>query len=166
MYEQYRSAVNVWCVGCYHFNKGSNMTKQLLVVLFISGLLISCSQDNAVFPETYPQKWKLVKMSGSFSGSETTGDQMAWQESYLFRSGNTAMKSRTRDGQVTEIQGTYELEKKSDGAYVTITYSSSSDIIGSCTSPSQELLYFNNNAELSSTWQNCDGPGLVYERIE
>lgn len=141
------------------------MTKRLLIGLLVLGICVSCS-NNATFPESYPQKWKLVKMGGSFSDSVTTGDQMAWQESYVLRSDNTVTKSRNRNGVMQEINGSYKLEKSSDGTYLRITYNSASDIIGSCNSKPQELLFLNNEEVFKSTWQNCDGPVLEYKRIE
>jgi hypothetical protein len=44
------------------------------------------------------------------------------------------------------------------------TYSINSDIIGSCSSELKEELNFLSENVLLSTWQQCDGPGLKYEK--
>jgi hypothetical protein len=45
-----------------------------------------------------------------------------------------------------------------------LTYSIDSDIIGSCSSELKEELNFQSENVLLSTWQQCDGPGLKYEK--
>jgi len=48
--------------------------------------------------------------------------------------------------------------------YLELTYENDSEIIGSCYGNLKEELYFKANNSLSSTWQNCDGPGLEYKK--
>lgn len=63
------------------------MKKYAVLFLYLI-FLASCSSDDDfglastqfVFSE---QKWELVQMSGSFQNSETTGEEMEWQE-YLY----------------------------------------------------------------------------------
>lgn len=48
-----------------------------------------------------------------------------------------------------------------------LKYLSNSELIGSCNSSElKENLIIISNTELNNTWQACDGPFLVYNRIE
>lgn len=109
------------------------------------------------------QQWKLVRMSGSFVNSETTGTEMEWQESYVLQENGDFTKTREVDGTTLQAVGTYQIVELSDGPYFEFTYRESSVLIGNCTGDLKELLSFRENT-LYGTWQACDGPGLEYER--
>jgi len=58
--------------------------KKIVSILFIMSLIVSCSKDKELETITnFSEYYELVKMTGSFSGSETTGSQMEWQETYI-----------------------------------------------------------------------------------
>lgn len=139
-----------------------------IVVAFLS-VFCSCTKDNVETTTTtsvdYHGKWTLVKMSGSMLNSESTGTAMEWQEFYLFNNDGTFTKSRVRDGVETTISGTFTTLNHSDGLYLELIYPNDSDLIGSCYGNLKEELYFNSNNTLSSTWRNCDGPGLEYKKL-
>jgi hypothetical protein len=131
-----------------------------LVVLFCS-----CSNDNIkVIATDYQGKWELYKMSGRLPNSETTGTAMEWQEYYSFNTDGSFVKSRTRNEVKTEISGSYIISKLQEGSVLELTYKTDSEIIGSCYGNNREELYLLPNSILSSTWKNCDGPGLEYEK--
>ncbi|MDW3192366.1 MAG: hypothetical protein R8G66_08375 [Cytophagales bacterium] len=109
------------------------------------------------------QQWRLVRMTGSFINSETTGADMAWQEVYTLTESGDFTKERQEDGATITAIGSYQIVDLSDGPYFEFTYSESSEIIGNCTGDLKELLSFRNNA-LFGTWLACDGPGLEYQR--
>lgn len=139
------------------------MKKLVLIPVFICSLF-SCSNKDEFNPEHFPQKWKLVSMTGQIPGT-LTGAEMAWQEFYLFNSDGTFKKSRERNGVLVEAGGTFSIDKASDGNYLTLVYPADNEIIGSCTGL-KEILRVRSNNLLSSTWWNCDGPGLEYNRVE
>jgi hypothetical protein len=89
---------------------------------------------------------------------------MEWQEFYLLNPNGSFIKSRNRKGIITEISGTYKVVNSPTENLLTLTYSSESQIIGSCTSNVKEELHFNSENILVSSWQTCDGPGLKYEK--
>ena len=112
------------------------------------------------------QKWQLVEMSGSLANvPPSTGSDMSWQEHYLLYPDSTFVKSRTQEGTVTEESGTYTFVTLDDGEYLELTYPSENELIGNCTGESKELLFFKSENKLTGTWQACDGPGLVYEKV-
>ena len=47
-----------------------------------------------------------------------------------------------------------------------LTYAAASPIIGACTTEPKETLALKNDDTLVSTWQNCDGPGLEYQKVK
>ena len=105
-------------------------------------------------------------MTGQIPNSETTGIDMEWQEFYLLNSDRTFIKSRERNGVLTEEPGSFSFEDLSDGKYLVLTYEADNDIIGNCTSDLKEVLMVKSETRMLSTWSACDGPGLEYKRIE
>ncbi len=134
----------------------------LFTLLFIS---ISCSKNLEASESTeYSGKWTLVKMSGSRPNSETTGSAMEWQESYVFNNDGTFIKSRESNSLKTTASGKYSAKQLSDGMYLELNYNQDSEIIGSCTGNQKEELRFMENNSMSSTWNHCDGPTLIYQK--
>jgi len=139
--------------------------KQLLLGALLLCILFSCKKEDGFDFAQYPQKWQLVKMTGQIPNSETTGANMAWQEFYLLRADSTFIKSRERNGQVTEASGSYTTVTLADGKYLNLAYETDNSIIGNCTPEPTEELAFISQDKLISSWQACDGPGLEYSRI-
>ena len=148
------------------FNKKINshfMKKITLLFLFLATLL-SCSSNDISTSKDYQEKWQLTQMTGRMANSETTGSNMEWQEFYLLNANGTFTKSREKNKVVTQISGTYRLVNSSNGNILQFTYSSESEIIGSCSSLLKEEMYFQSENIFFSNWQQCDGPGLKYEK--
>lgn len=114
------------------------------------------------------QKWELVRMSGSFVNSETTGDEMEWQEYYVFNLDGSFFRSRNRDGGTIEAKGIYETVEydNDDMDYLELTYESGQELIGGCNGDGTEVLAYRSQKDLSNTWMICDGPGLDYKLSE
>ncbi len=150
--------------------------KNLIIGLFLLSVLTACTNMEETDPENLRenlsaeqnlQKWKLVEMSGNVANvPPSTGSSMAWQEYYELRPDHTFVKSREQDSGVIEETGTYAFVTLPDGEYLELTYDADNDLIGNCTSDSKELLFLQAENKLIGTWQACDGPGLVYEKVE
>ncbi|MEQ9441302.1 MAG: hypothetical protein RIG62_19820 [Cyclobacteriaceae bacterium] len=150
--------------------------KNIFFGLLVLGALASCSGNEGIEPKSLNaradaeqdlQKWQLVEMSGSIANvPPSTGSDMAWQEYYLLYADSTFVKSREQDGTITEASGTYALVTLPDGEYLELTYDSDNNLIGNCTAEAKELLFFQSANKLIGTWQACDGPGLVYDKVE
>ena len=128
--------------------------------------LISCSNEDTNPPLVldYYGKWQLTEMSGSVINSVTTGPKMYWQEFYVFNTDGTFVKTRIKDNTTTTASGTFSVVTILDETHLELTYSENSTLVGSCYGNLKEDLFINNNNLLVSTWQNCDGPGLVYQK--
>jgi hypothetical protein len=136
-------------------------------IIFYALLLIfcSCSNDSSnVITTGFQGKWELYQMSGRIANSETTGVAMEWQEYYSFNSDGSFTKSRTSNGTKKEISGSYIITKIQEESFLELTYKVDSEIIGSCYGENKEELFILPNSILSSTWKNCDGPGLEYKK--
>lgn len=143
--------------------------KKLAVFSFVFFMLVSCSNEDDfglestqfVFSE---QKWELVKMTGSFVNSETTGNEMEWQEYYIFTPEGTFLKSRTVDEVVYEATGSFEVVEYDEDPnhYLELTFNTGKDLAGNCTGDDKELLMYRTSTMISSLWMACDGPGLDY----
>lgn len=144
--------------------------KKITALLVCIVLLLSCSSDDDYGLESTQfvyaeQQWTLVKMTGSFQNSETTGSEMEWQEYYTFSPEGTFVKSRTVDEVVYEATGSFEvIEFDNDpNHYLELTYQTGNALVGNCTGDYKELLMYRNSTMISSLWMACDGPGLDYQ---
>lgn len=140
--------------------------KKLTILIVLFSILVSFSSDDDSSLNTYEGKWQLIEMSGSTPNSKTTGSEMDWQEFYLLNTDGTFKKSRDKDGVVTEVTGTYNIIDSSDEMQLEFIYETGNEIIGTCSSDLlKEEMHFQSENIFFSTWQQCDGPGLKYEKL-
>lgn len=140
--------------------------KNKILILMVIATLFSCNKndDNDTEIEIVGN-WKLIQMTGSIPNSETSGAEMDWQETYTLNANRTFLKSRDRDGITTEVSGTYNFIDNSNEPLIEFNFDTESEIIGSCTSNMKEIMYFQFENIIVSSWSACDGPGLKYEKI-
>jgi hypothetical protein len=148
--------------------------KKIILILALLTTIYSCTKetDDLAATTEYTGKWKLVKMTGSFMGSETTGLDMDWQETYMINEDETFVKTRLRGDSTTLASGTYELKDVEEFGnmgpaikIIELFYDFENNIIGNCSSNKTiEYLYFSSDHRLISTWNACDGPGLEYTK--
>ena len=141
-------------------------------LFLLSFIILSCSKNsdeidtNDLSADSFPQKWSLYKMTGSIQYSERTGDDMPYQEYYIFNSDNTFSKTRISDENEVSISGLYEIKMNNDGVAYLLNYPEESDLVGNCSSKKKEYLYFDDQGTtLLSSWWACDGPGLFYKQV-
>ena len=147
--------------------------KSIILLSLMSIVCLSCSNpddfglESTEFAYT-DQKWELVSITGSYMGSTISGDEMDWQEFYLFSPQGTFARSRTGDGVVTEAKGTFEVvEFESDTShYLELTYEMGKALVGNCSADDKELLMYRSATEISNTWNICDGPTLDYVLVK
>jgi len=142
--------------------------RNLLGLLFILSIFVSCSKDEELEKSiNFPDYFELVKMTGSFNSSETTGWQMEWQENYiLYSNDNTFIKTRLFNDSIFRATGTYIYKTIENQKYIEFTFIESTSIIGNCTGDLMEvLMVLEEGNKLVSTWSYCDGPGLEYRKI-
>lgn len=158
----------------YNHLKQLEMQK-IITILTLIVFLSSCSTETDPLQDfDHTGTWKLIKMTGQYTNSELTGDDMGFQESYLLKGNGSFIKTRLRDDNFTEVEGVYELTTEgfpihgeSVITYIEMIHDSQNGIIGSCTSSSEkEYLYITTENELKSTWEACDGPGLYYQKTK
>jgi hypothetical protein len=139
--------------------------KKIGIILILVLHLISCSNDKAKSPisSDYHGKWKLIEVSG-FKPANIVFDKLDWQESYVFNTDKTFIKTRSKDNTTTTATGKYVVTKLDNETHFELTYNESNDIIGSCTGNLTEALSINKEGLLQNSWQMCDGPGLIYKK--
>ena len=140
--------------------------KKVLFIFLFTGILVSCSSDEIPNNSDYSEVWNLTKMTGSFEGSETTGANMEWQETYKLNTNGSFKKVRVLDELLIEKTGIYVYKSLNEQNVIEFTYEEESTIIGNCTGDLKEvLLIIEEGGKLKGTWQACDGPGLEYEQM-
>lgn len=147
------------------------MKSQLLFLLSIL-FLSSCSNNSEQLEtqdlsiEKYPQKWSLYKSTGSIPGSETTGNDMEYQEFYIFKADNTFLKTRSADDDQITAEGSYVIQVNDNEVAFLLEFSEESILIGNCSGNKEEYLYLDSaKTTLLSSWWSCDGPGLFYKQV-
>ncbi|MCG2460672.1 hypothetical protein K8352_07930 [Flavobacteriaceae bacterium F89] len=140
--------------------------KNILAATIIVFLWTSCSNDDGIDTVSFPQKFVLVKMAGRVPDSERTGDDMDWQEYYIFDSDSTFLKSRNINNETIQAEGTYKTKVMNDDEYMILSYPKESEIIGSCEHRPTEMLFIIDRDHLRNTWGACDGPVLSYNRVK
>jgi len=128
--------------------------------------LYSCAPDKRVKSKKCPEKWRLVKMTGSRGADPMTGADMDWQEWYLLNPDKTFTKTRNQDNRIIEENGTYSSFTLIDGKFLELIYPSQNELIGNCTTESVETLIVKSKKEMMNICVACDGPGLFYEKAD
>lgn len=142
------------------------------LLLAMTLFLTSCSKEEPGmealgFSATqFPQKWILVKMTGnSVETPAYTGENMYWQENYVFNADGSFLKTRIKNGESTTAEGNYTVSEE-DQTFI-LNHHNRNPLIGNCNMGNTEYLSFDKNrVNLLSNWWACDGPGLFYKRIE
>jgi len=140
--------------------------KKLGIIFIVIISLISCSKEDNKTPVAtdYYGKWTLIKMT-TFRTANTIFDKLEWQESYVFNTDGTFVKTRIENNKTTTASGTFKITKTEKETLLGLTYKESSPIIGTCFGNLSESLSVNKEGLLVSFWQACDGPGLVYQKL-
>lgn len=115
--------------------------------------------------ENLPQKYKLVQMSSMMVNSETSGDDMPYQETYLLNEDMTFLKSRKQEGVTTSASGIFKKIVNDYGENLLIfTYTSDSNLIENCLNNYEERLRIVEDDNLNGTANACDHPSKLYEK--
>ena len=151
------------------------MKNLAVIIISILTILTSCKEGNqdqenlakSFAQTTYPQKWVLVSMTGNIANiPPAKGKDMDYQEFYILNADSTFSKTRDRNGASQTVQGTYSIRNSDTANYIVLHHDAENDLIGNCVATLDEELVFGGANELNSTWQACDGPGLLYNRAE
>ena len=148
------------------------MMKNFIILIVSIFAFTSCSNDDDEITHShFIGEWNLVRTTGQFEGSESTGAEMEWQESYTLRADGTFTKTRLRDNETSVTGGTYTVHNDGDWhpgiAHISMVYEAPNNLIATCYSDKlQEELYFETDELMVSTWKQCDGLGLEYAKKE
>ncbi|MDX6183021.1 hypothetical protein SGQ44_11925 [Flavobacterium sp. Fl-77] len=144
--------------------------KKIGIIFILVLSLFSCSNEtkeiSAASASDFHGKWTLIKMSGTFPDSETTGNQMEWQEFYIFNTDRTFVKTRVRNNTTTTESGIFETKDFNGLTHFELTFLGNSTLAGNCYGNSKESLFIDADGLLTGTWRTCDGPGLVYKKSQ
>ena len=146
--------------------------KKLLTIFFIVPFL-SCSTEaeKTVDPKLVGE-WVLIQTSGQIPDSEKTGLEMPFQESYFLKEDGSFSKIRHIEGEELMANGTYALSETGSTingeevmVFVELEHESINPLIANCTSTLTEHLYVASDRTLISTYETCDGMGLMYQKL-
>lgn len=126
------------------------------------------SASETVLPlveKDFPQEWKLSMMSGMIANSETSGEDMEYQETYRFFPNKTFTKIREKNESVSEASGTFDHIKTGTGEeYFKLSYPEKHELIENCDGGKEEWLSKDQEKILRGTANACDHPTKTYKR--
>lgn len=146
----------------------------IFLILGIS--LVSCKKEDSQPTIDIYGTWELVKLSGSWTGEIIEGEDLDFQERYIFHQDGTFIKYSERAwsyiGDVPEgpfqALGNFEIEPSSDVRFIfelNLIFDTGEEVVANCGQGNQEFLIINPNQELVNTsWAACDGPGFYYHK--
>jgi hypothetical protein len=133
----------------------------------------SCSDDDMVKSQEFstsdlPQTWELYFLTTGLSGESLEGDEISFEETYVFRQDGTFSKSYKSESFQGTGQGTFIVEETGDGELIRLSYDSQVGELSQCSRENRETI---NISEDRTTLRNVaciafDGPGLYYQRID
>ncbi|MBT1688567.1 hypothetical protein [Dawidia soli] len=139
--------------------------KRILVFLLPAMVAIACEEkaggyevDNGCGLEL-----KLVKMTSSWTGDESIGAKLEWQETIVLSNDSTFLKRRNHDGTTYEAAGRYAYVTYDDRRYVELTYDPRENNIRTSCLPNELIEVTSSRQYKNISWQACDGPVLEYE---
>ncbi|QLE02539.1 hypothetical protein HX109_13580 [Galbibacter sp. BG1] len=133
-------------------------------------LIASCTDDD---DNNYPKEvsimgnWRLIEMKGSVPNSTTIGENMEWQEIYVFEADSTFTKTRVvkDNDSILRQSGTFTTKTENASDFFILKFQEESPIIATCYEGLEECLFFTPSGNLKSQYDACDGPGLLYEKF-
>lgn len=145
-----------------------------LILAFSIVFLCSCNTDKNIQPgvvdlsaDQFPQRWELVDMSTMIAGSGTSGEDMEYQEYYLFERDNSFVKTRKQDDITMKASGTFSKNIYENGEqFYELVYDTDSDLIENCSIGRKEHLLIASKNFLTGTASACDYPAKRYERTK
>jgi hypothetical protein len=139
------------------------------IFLFVFSAIVAFGCQELTKPDGYEidngcgLELKLVKMSSSWTGDQSTNDALEWQETITLRNDSSFLKRRIREGAVSEAAGRYIYVTLDDRHYVQLTYDQPESEMRTSCSPT-ELIEVKSSTQFKNTeWPACDGPALEYE---
>jgi hypothetical protein len=132
------------------------------ILLFVVPAIVAFGCQDQGKP-TCGLELKLVKMSSSWNGDQSTGDKLTWQETIYLLSDSSFFKSRTQEDTVSEAAGRYAYVTLDDRKYVELTYDHQEDNVRASCSPTELIEVKSPSQFINTSWQACDGPVLEYE---
>ena len=149
------------------------------IITFALLFLISCTSEppldshkadataETFRADEWPQKWQLVEMSGNIANiPPQRAKEMEWQEYYVLFEDGSFTKDREWSQLPKRSKGTYQISVNEHGKYIEFKHDSANNLVGACIQGPAETLAITSENKLVGTWLMCDGPGLLYERVE
>jgi len=142
-------------------------TLYLIVVLLLTA---GCHEDDLPTSEVVGE-WKLIQ-SHHYVGSTIIkeGDDLEWQEVYVFRSDGTFDKKRTSHAGSVTASGTYTTEdaplylSRLVTLLVKLTFTTGLNLAEGCSPGSEEIDFSSHDGMLRNHSIGCENPILTYER--
>ncbi|QCK16831.1 hypothetical protein [Mangrovivirga cuniculi] len=133
----------------------------LLLSMFI--VFSGCVKEEIIYECEAPieGKWMLTKVFIGWSETELTGEDIGYEEYYIFNSDGSFSKTNISEEGSKSVNGIYSEIETTDGNQLKLEYPEDHELIENCTGDPIEVLTILTN-ELKGGSAPCDGPDLYY----
>ncbi|MDT0605886.1 hypothetical protein [Croceitalea rosinachiae] len=142
------------------------MYKIIIVSLILLSAACSGTNDNQVLEEGFPQTWKLVQVNAGMSGVIYNEDNLPWEENLILNEGNTFNRTRIVENLTLNASGEFRFLEVNNETQLLLAHDESSQLVENCSRDKDEILRVISFNQLSGGSLPCDGPGLLYRRIQ
>ncbi|HSJ69406.1 MAG TPA: hypothetical protein VK921_17120 [Anditalea sp.] len=144
--------------------------KKLFIIFSFLILSAGCQEDNLPMSEIVGE-WKLIK-SHQYVGTEVIreGDDLEWQETYVFRANGTFQKSRTSPVGMVSATGKFTTEEgplylaRPVKLLITLSYNTAKDLAVGCSPGKEEIEISSHDGLLRNYSIGCEKPIFSYQK--
>jgi hypothetical protein len=153
------------------------MKRTLFLFLGSVIILFSCNQDDKNPEFNILGYWNLVEITPSFSLSDLGGNELDFEEKYIFNNDGTFIKFSTKMkgvGEVLEIPaqalGQFQINPSASSQEnviyeIELVFETNQEMAANCGEGNSEFLFVTKEYKLiNNTWSSCDGPGFIYTK--
>ncbi|QBA65316.1 hypothetical protein [Muriicola soli] len=135
------------------------MMSRLLPIVLL--LLFSCGSSNDPLQN---DSWVLNSTYAYMTQTEQMAAELNYTEKVAFISDGLFLKSQTRDGETTTIEGRWVANEQNGNSGFRVTYAQNHPLIRNCFVEPEEFYFFSGDLLIQSDFTPCDGPEYRYVR--
>ena len=126
----------------------------------------SSTNENQALEEGFPQTWRLVQVNAGMSGIIYKEANLPWEENLILNEGNTFNRTRIVENSTLTASGQFRFLEVNNETQLLLSHDESSQLIENCSRDKDEILCLISFDQLSGGSLPCDGPGLLYKRVQ
>ncbi|MBT8279935.1 MAG: hypothetical protein KJO16_00020 [Muriicola sp.] len=128
---------------------------------FLALLVFSCTSSN---DPLQTDSWVLNSTYAYMTQTEQMASELDYTEKVEFISDGLFLKSQTREGETTIIEGRWVVSEQDGRSGFRVTYSENHSFVRNCFVEPEEFFFFSGEMLIQADFIPCDGPEYRYVR--